>query len=144
MRRIILILFFLVPGVALAGGELKTIKQTKELSDSIVGHFLKGQFQQGLEIAKPHWPLPQVEIDGLANQIETQWPVVNQRFGKPAGMEFVKEERLGKSFVRYFYLHKFQNHSIYWRLTFYKPVKAWKVNGILFLDKLDPLFEPVD
>ena len=93
-----------------------------------------------LAIAKAYWPLPPVEIDGLANQINTQWSIVNQRFGEPTGIEFIREERLGKSFVKYYYLHKFENHAIYWKFVFYKPVDKWKINSIVFEDNLDFLF----
>ncbi|WP_054694382.1 hypothetical protein [Geotalea toluenoxydans] len=82
-----------------------------------------------------------MEIDGLANQIATQWPVVQQRFGKATGKEFVREESIGKSFVRYYYLHKFENHSLLWRFTFYKPLNTWKINGIQYIDDFDYLFE---
>ena len=121
--------------------DLKTIEHTRNLSDRLINHFIKAEFKQGLDMAKPHWPLPEVEIDGLANKIATQWPIVDQRFGKPTGTEFLSEERIGASFVRYSYLHKFENHAIYWRITFYKPVDAWKINAIQFFDTIEPLFE---
>ena len=123
--------------------DLKSLKQTRDLSDKIVNQFVHADFKQGLALAKPHWPLPEIEIDGLANQIANQWPLVDRRFVKPTGKEFVREERIGESFVRYSYLHKFDNHSIYWRITFYKPSDIWIVNGIQFLDNLEPLFERV-
>ena len=105
-------------------------------------YFLKAEFVEGLNIAKVYWPLPPVEIDNLANQIITHWAIVKQRFGKPTGMEFIQEERLGKSFVRFYYLHKFENHAIYWRFTYYKPKNEWKINGITFKDNLEFLFAP--
>ena len=142
MKKIIVILILLVFNLAMAG-DLVSLKDTKDLSDQLMAHFLRGEFQEGLGLAKPFWPLPPVEIDGLANQIATQWPMVQQRFGTTTGQEFIKEERLGNSFVRYYFLHKFENHSIYWRFTFYKPQNSWKVNGIQFLDELSPLFEKV-
>lgn len=33
-------------------------------------HFVKAEFQEGLNLAKKYWPIPEVEIDGLANQIK--------------------------------------------------------------------------
>ena len=136
---IVLVLFMVQPVYA---GALKEISETKSLSNKIMQHFVKEEFTKGLNIAKTYWPLPPVEIDGLANQINTQWSVVRNRFGNPTGMEFIKEERIGKSFVRFYYLHKFENHAIYWRFTFYKPKKEWKINGITFKDDLDSLFMP--
>ena len=126
-----------------SAGPITSIEETKTLSDTIINHFVKKEFQQGLALAKENWPLPQVEIDNLANQITTQWAIIDQRYGQPTGHEFVREERIGSSFVRYYYLHKFQNHSIYWLFTFYKPSDNWKVNGVRFKDDLNFLFEPV-
>ena len=126
------------------GAPLKKLSETKSLSKNIMQYFLKAEFVEGLSMAKEHWPLPPVEIDGLANKINTQWGIVQQRFGKPTGMEFVQEEKIGKSFVRYYYLHKFENHAIYWKFTYYKPRDEWKVNSITFRDDLESLFVPKD
>jgi hypothetical protein len=134
--------FALLFSQVITAAPLKDVTETKTLSNTIMQHFLKEEFDKGLNIAKSHWPLPPVEIDGLANQINTQWSVVQQRFGKPTGIELVSEERIGQSFVRYYFLHKFENHAIYWKFTYYKPNNEWKVNGITFQDDLDFLFVP--
>ena len=137
-----IIVVMLIVAQSVSANTLKDIPETELLSNKIMQHFIKAEFVKGLDLAKAHWPLPPVEIDGLANQINTQWSVVQQRFGKPTGMELIKEERLGKSFVRFYYLHKFENHAIYWRFTYYKPNNVWKINGITFKDDLDLLFMP--
>ena len=102
---------------------------------------LEEQFQKAFDNAKQYWPLPSIEIDGLVNQINQQWPIVNSRFGRGLGIEFIREEKIGESFVRYFYLHKFENHALYWRIDFYKPKKEWKINHFVYLDSLDILYE---
>ena len=137
-----IIVFVFIAAQPVSAASLKEVSETKSLSYKIMQHFVKEEFAQGLEIAKAYWPLSPVEIDNLANQINSQWSIVRQRFGHPTGIELIKEERIGKSFVRFFYLHKFENHAIYWRFTFYKPRKEWKINGITFKDNLDFLFMP--
>lgn len=107
----------------------------------MMDHMVKGEFQGGFNLAKSYWPIPEVEIDGIVNQINMQWPLIDQRFGKSIKKEFLSKKRIGKSFVRYYYLHKFENHSIYWQIDFYKPVDEWKINSIVFLDSLETLFE---
>jgi hypothetical protein len=139
----IVLLLLLISSVSLADS-LDSTDQTRQLADKMINHFAKKEFQEGLALAKPHWPLPEVEIDGLANQIATQWPMVDQRFGISTGKEFIREERIGKSFIRYYYLHKFQNHAIYWLFTFYRPSDKWKVNGVTFKDDLESLFKTVE
>jgi len=125
---------------ALAGG-FKTEQECRSFADKLMDQFVNANFQEGLNNAKQYWPIPEVEIDGMANQIKQQWPIVNQRFGKAVAKEFVRKKRIGKSFLRHYYLHKFENHSMYWQIDFYKPREEWKINKIIFLDRLDPLFE---
>jgi hypothetical protein len=115
--------------------------EIRSYSDKLMQQVLKEDFDNAFNTMKPYWPIPAVEIDGIVNQIKLQWPIVNQRFGKPTGIEFIREERIGKSFLRYYYLHKFENHAIYWRLDFYKPVNTWKINGVNFLDTLDAIYK---
>jgi hypothetical protein len=95
----------------------------------------------GYETLKPYWPLASVEIDNLANQTNTQWPMVKQRFGTSIATEFIKETKAGDSLARFVYLQKFQNHAIRWVFTFYKPKDRWIINGVSFDDRLDLLFE---
>jgi len=142
MKRIVFVLLILSICNVGYSEPIRTVLETKTLSDKVMQYFLKAEFTKGLSLAKKHWPLPPVEIDNLANTIETQWVVVKQRFGKPTGIEYIKSEKLGDSFIRYYYLHKFENHAIYWRFTYYKPKAEWKVNGITFKDSLDFLFVP--
>ena len=141
MKKIALLLFLMImPNLALAGG-FKTEREIRSFTDKLINHFINSDFQKGLNETKPYWPLPEVEIDGMANQIKQQWPIVDQRFGKAIAGEFVGEKRIGKSFLRYFYLHKFENHAIYWQIDFYKPRGEWQINQITFRDKLDSLYE---
>ncbi|RMI14195.1 MAG: hypothetical protein D6681_05385 [Calditrichaeota bacterium] len=122
---------------------LEEVSKTKAISDEIMQYFVKEEFVQGFDIAKKYWPLPPVEIEGLINQINTQWAIVRQRFGKSIGMEFIREERIGKSFVRYYYLHKFEKHALCWSFTYYKPGDEWVMNSVNFQDKFEFLFESV-
>lgn len=140
MKSIILMMMMAFTSISFAKG-LESEKQVREFSDKLMDQFIAKKFTEGLNSAKEYWPLPEVEIDGLGNQISQQWPIVDQRFGQAIAKEFVKEKRIGKSFLRYYYLHKFENHSIYWQLDFYKPKNEWKINSIIFLDSLETLYE---
>lgn len=135
----VLILLLFVQSVNAEG--LKSEAETRAISDKIMQHFIKEDFKTGLDLAKKHWPLPEVEIEGLGVTIKTQWATVRNRFGNPTGTEFVRQQKIGKSFIRYYYLHKFENHALFWRFTFYKPKNMWKINGITYKDDLDFLFE---
>ena len=139
-NTLVIILLSLVSGLAHAEG-FKSKNETKVYAEKLMDHFVKTEFEKGLNDAKKYWPIPEVEIDGMKNQINLQWPIIDQRFGKPISKEFIKEKNIGESFVRYYFLQKFEKHSIYWQIDFYKARELWKVNSILFLDNLEPLFE---
>jgi len=141
MTRFIVTLMFFFFTLTIQAAGLTSAKDTRVFSDLLVDHFIKKEFSTGLNKAKQYWPIPTVEIDGLANKISQQWPIVDKRFGKAISKEFVKTQRIGESFLRHIYLHKFENHSIYWQIDFYKPRNSWKINTILFLDSLDSLYE---
>jgi len=136
----IIILLFTVSISANAKG-FKTESETKSFANQLVSKFIQNDFKNALNSAKPYWPIPAVEIDGMLNKINQQWPLVKRRFGKTTGKELVQTKRIGKSFIRYIYLHKFENHSIFWRIDFYKPKNEWKINTLVFLDTLSTLYE---
>ena len=140
MRHVVLALLVIYSGSTLADG-FKSEKEIRIFSDNLMALIVNEEFEKAFYSAKPYWPMPVVEIDGIVNKINQQWPIVNQRFGKAVGKEFVKKEGIGKSFIRYYYLHKFEKHAIYWRVEFYKPQEEWKINSVIFLDSLDLLYE---
>jgi hypothetical protein len=122
-------------------GDLKSSQDTVKLSNQVMEDFVGKNFKAGIGKIKVHWPLPEVEMDNLLNLIMQQWPIIDQRFGQAIGKEFLYSESIGDSFIRHYYLHKFHNHAIYWKLTFYKPNDTWVVNGVEFLDSLDLLYK---
>lgn len=120
--------------------DLKTPKSTRLCADQIVDLLAQNKFREGVDLAKPFWPMPEKEIDSLAEQIDQKLAIVANRFGKPLGKEFVARSVIGKSFIRYYYLHKFENHAGYWRIDFYKPKDVWRINSITFMDSVDVLY----
>ena len=142
--KTILVAIVLAFSIPASADTLKDREETLQLSKAAMERFINSDYAGGIELLSAYWPLPMVELEGLLNQINTQWPIVEQRFGEATGWEFVKEEYIGDSFVRYYFLHKFQHHAIYWRLSYYKPRDAWVVNGITYVDSLDPLYEVAD
>ena len=140
MKNLALLVLVFISGSVSAEG-LKTESDTRKFTDNMMSQLIDEKFNDAFNSAKPYWPIPVVEIDGMVNKINLQWPIVKQRFGKPVGMEFIKKEGIGKSFLRYYYLHKFENHAIYWRIDFYRPHEEWKINSVEFLDTLGVLYE---
>ena len=131
---------FVMTGIANAK-HLFTTDETKAIAEQMMSHFIKKEFAEGVAIAKPHLPSPDVELGHLIKKIEQQWPIVEKRFGRAVSYELAQEQKIADSFIRYYYLHKFSNHAIYWNITFYKPEKEWVLNGVSFKDNLDVLYK---
>ncbi len=133
-------LYTLLFSTTLFADELSTLADAREVTDKAVALFQNEMIVEGYNVLKPYWPLQTIEIDSLANQTGTQWPMIKQRFGTSIATEFVKEMHAGKSLARFVYMQKFQNHAIRWVFTFYRPRDKWIVNGVSFDDRLELLF----
>lgn len=70
---------------------LPSAAEARKKADQIMAFVNQEKFAEAYEVLKPFWPLPAVEIDGLANQMNTQWPMVQQRYGKSLATEFISE-----------------------------------------------------
>lgn len=121
--------------------KLTTAADARKLAEQAMSFVRQEKFAEAYAAVKPFWPLPAIEIDGLANQMNTQWPVVQQRYGKTVATEFIREGRIGESFVQYTYLQKFERHAIRWTFVFYKPSDHWLVNAVSWDDGVHQLFE---
>jgi hypothetical protein len=138
--RSLLFLCVLVCPATGFGESLSTLAETRKLADKAVGLFREEKITEAYGVLKPYWPLAPVEIDSLANQTTTQWPLVTQRFGSSLGTEFIRERKAGESFVQYIYLQKFERHAIRWLLVFYKAQDRWVINSVSFDDSIGALF----
>lgn len=120
---------------------LASAEETRKVADQAMAFVKQEKFAEAYGAVKPFWPLPAIEIDGLANQMNTQWPMVQQRFGKSLATEFIDEQRIGESFIQYTYLQKFERHAIRWKFVFYRPKSAWMVNAVSWDDGVAQLFQ---
>lgn len=122
-------------------GELHNLDAVQQLTENAMKALEKENHQAGYEILKSYWPMPAAEIDRLADETESQWPTVSQRFGSSLGSQFVKREEVGDSLARFTYLQKFDRHALRWVFVFYKPQGQWLVNTVYFDDQLEKLFD---
>lgn len=60
-------------------------------------------------------------------------------FGKVLGYEFVLEEQLSESVVRYLYFLKLEKMPTTWEFYFYKPKSQWVLVNIMFTDQFNLL-----
>ena len=129
----VIVLAFAFPTSASAG---LTVEETEKLSDRAMQHFVDEDFEAGYKLLRPNWPIPGVEIDGLINQTQQQWPLISNRFGASIGYELIKSSTAGESLRRMIYIHKFEKHFVTWVFVFYKAKDSWQINSVSFTDQI--------
>lgn len=105
---------------------------------SLVG---EEKYEQAFESVGEHWPLPEAEITKLAMLTNKQMESVSERFGKVLGSEFIREDKIGESYIRYVFIQKCENHATRWMFIFYRPKQEWVVNSVKWDDKTEVLFD---
>lgn len=134
-------MIFLSVAVSACGESLKSEKDIKKLADDFMAEISKGFYKEAFNMLKPFWPLPETEINNLADQTESQLKTVANRFGKLLGFEYIQSNRIGDSYIRFMYIQKFANHATRWMIVFYRPLEEWIVNAVVWDDKTHELFE---
>ena len=140
MSILVIVVLVSILAAPLLAKELSSTKQAKDLAISATDLIGQNRIREGILLLKDYWPLPGSEIENLINQTEMQWTMVEKRFGQPIAVEFVREEKVADSFVKYLFIQKFEHHAIRWVLIFYKPRDVWKVNNIEWDDQINLLF----
>lgn len=102
----------------------------------------KGQIDAMFAVFKTHCPIDHADLDRLQAMLKQQRQFVGPTLGEPMGeIDFVSQDCLGSSFVRFIYLEKWDNSALVWKLTFYRGRDGWKVNQITWTDKPLDLFQ---
>ena len=109
---------------------LTTANQTRSLCQTAVNHLSKGNVNQSFNSLKPFWPMPAAELDNLAYQTRSQLNMVSSRFGKPIGIDYIRTQKAGQSFLKHTYIVKYEKHALSYMCVFYKPNDSWLVNSV--------------
>ena len=131
----------LVSGLNIFANNLITISDTKDICKNSLYSIQKGKVNKAFNDVKKFWPLPPAEIDNVAYQTKVQLDMVSKRFGNAIGIDFIRTKEAGKSFLEHTYILKYENTSIRYICTFYKPSDKWLINSIRWDDKTSLLFE---
>lgn len=141
MKKIFFLVAFLAFAASAFADGFKTEPECRLFADNIVDELVQEHFQAAFDLAKKYWPVSQVRVNKLANEVKRKWPNDDQHPGKSIGKEFIGMQRISESFLRYRYLHKFENNAIYWQIDYYKARDLWRMHNIVFHENLDPLYE---
>lgn len=136
MSRFLCLVLLLLPSTLLAR-DFKSESEVRVFSDSVMREVATGSLKSGFDkISSAYTVVPKVEIDGIVSQAMLQVPVMEARFGKSIGYEFISESRAGDSVLKYVYLHKFEKHAIVWQFVFYRPSQTWLLNSFKYSDSV--------
>lgn len=121
--------------------EDNAINDTKNLSENVMKNILKNDINSGVDLLRPHWGIEKIYIDKFLEESKKQLPNLSKKYGKDVGIEFIKTETIGKSFIRHTFLYKFEKHAVKWTFTFYISKDKWEVNNLNFDENLEPLYK---
>ncbi len=96
---------------------------------------LKGAFD---EMSKYTW-LPSNEMDSAYDATKKQLDLVRNRFGTFIGYEFIKQEIISESLVKFTYIAKCENHALPWYFVFYKGQSKWTLNYFFWNDRIQEI-----
>lgn len=143
MRRFLML--FAVAVVAIWGNSaqaarLETSEDLRKFCDQVMESVTKGNIDQAGGQIKGNTFIPPSEIDSIIGRFKLQMPVITQRFGTPVGYEFIKEDRVGQSFIRLTYVQRLERNGLPWQFVFYRAPGGWSVNMFFFVDTPMSLF----
>ena len=140
LRNFLTLITFLAACNFATADTLKDPAEARLLSDKVMQLVGKGEVADGLLLIKSYLIIPVAEFDLTLSQMKAQQPLVEQRFGKSIGQEFLREDKVGENLIRFRYLHRFEKHIMQWNFYFYKTPKGWVLNTYKSDDDLKSLF----
>ena len=139
MKYLLILLFALFTEIVKAE-TLPTFTAAKEITDKAMTMIAGNDLEGGLKLLKPYLVIPAAEFDVMLGQATMQQPVISQRFGNSVGKEFIREDMVGDSLVRFIFTQKFEKTAIRWLFFYYKSPSGWVLNTFAYDDSFQLLF----
>lgn len=139
LRTLSLLLLLLMPHVC-GADSFSSVPSARDHADKVMSKVAAGDLEDGLNMLKPYFGIPPAEFEAMVGQVKLQVPMISQRFGKSLGKEFIREDKVGDSLVRFIYLQKFEKHAMPWNFYLYKSKTGWGFVKFDFHDRVHELF----
>ena len=140
MKIIAIVLLFLM-STAASAATLVSKDAARKLTDDVVSKISSGDLDGGFLLVKPHLIVPESEFNVMLEQAKLQLPMIQGRYGKSLGAEYIKEKMIGMSLLQIIQIQKFERHIIRWKFTFYNPDGKWVLDSFIYDDNISSLFE---
>ena len=138
--KYLLILLFALFTETVKAETLPTLTAAKEITDKAMSMIAGNDLEGGLKLLRPYLVIPAAEFDVMLGQATMQQPAINQRFGKSVGKEFIREDMVGDSLVRFIFTQKFEKTVVRWLFFYYKSPSGWVLNTFTYDDSFQLLF----
>ncbi len=139
--KFLLIVMVLFVATAASAATLDSKAAARKLTDQVMTKVAEGDIEGGFQLMKPYSIVPESEISVAIEQTKLQIPVMQGRFGKSVGVEFICDKSVGNSLLQIIHIQKFEKHIMRWKFIFYSPDGKWVLNSFNFDDKIQALFE---
>lgn len=137
------VLLFIVSIQFVGSAYAETLKDpaaARQLTDQIMAKVGNGEIDAALVLMKPYIVIPDVELEAARNQASMQLPLMNQRFGKSIGYEFISEDKKGASLLRIVHVHRLERTAMRWAFYFYRTNEGWVLNSFKWDDAMLTMF----
>jgi hypothetical protein len=121
--------------------QLGSKDQTKLFSESFLTKLGTARPFDAFKMLRDMAPESEGEIDASRQSTEALLDQVRPSYGRMLDFELLDTKSLGKSFVRYDYLLKFERNAIHCRFVFYQPRNTWLPVSFTVNQDLTQLFE---
>jgi len=108
--------------------------------DGIVGCIAASNYSCAWKELRPLSVLPAVELNAFEAQFNSQLGAVIRRFGEPLDLEFLHEQQLGTSLVKYEFLVRHEKAPVRWTFIMYRARKGWVLTDFKFDGDLQRFF----
>lgn len=113
--------------------------ELRDTCDEIMSYVGKGDIKGAFEEMKKYTFLPASEMDNAYRATQKQIDLTQNRFGAFQGYEFVYQQLVSESLVKFIYLAKCENHPLVWRFMFYKSGDTWTLNVFTWDDQIQAI-----
>ena len=106
----------------------ESTRQVLDFGNAVMMDISKVRFDDAWRQMKSHSNIPPAGIDNFGRQYRAHYEQAIRHYGPSVGVEIMKTEMAGNSFLRATYLVKYEATAITWFMIFYRVRDTWVLN----------------
>jgi hypothetical protein len=142
MTRILVLVVLLLSHLSVSAQQppFATPADVRKFTDAVMGLIGSGKYEDAWKRMKPASIIPPADFDAFAAQFNSQLPNFTPRYGKPNGFEYLRDQQLGTSLLRFQYIAKYERSATRWIFVFYRTSSGWVLTDFKFDGNISALF----